>query len=74
MVEIKKESGSDSLPFSFIDEKYVISLLPKREKDSHKGSYGKTLLLCGSEKYRGAAMLSLEGALRTGVGIAYLCS
>jgi NAD(P)H-hydrate epimerase len=74
MCEIKKENGSDSLPFSFIDEKYVIPLLPKREKDSHKGSYGKALLLCGSEKYRGAAMLSLESALRTGVGIAYLCS
>lgn len=74
MIDIKKENGSDSLPFSFIEEKEVVSLLPKREKNSHKGSYGKALLLCGSEKYRGAAMLSLEGALRTGVGIAYLCS
>ena len=74
MVEIKKENGSDSLPFSFIEEKEIASILPKREKNSHKGSYGKALLLCGSEKYRGAAMLSLESALRTGVGIAYLCS
>ncbi len=74
MQNIKKENGSESLPFSYIEEKEIISLLPKRAQNSHKGSYGKALLLCGSEKYRGAAMLSLESALRTGVGIAYLCS
>lgn len=50
----------------------VLSLLPTRSQDSHKGCYGKILLLCGSRGYTGAAYLSAMGALRTGAGLVFL--
>ena len=49
-------------------------LLKKRERISHKGTYGTVNAVVGSEKYRGAAVLALMGALRSGVGIARVCS
>lgn len=50
----------------------VLSVLPERKDDSHKGDYGKLLLLCGSRGYTGAAALACMGALRTGAGLVYL--
>lgn len=50
----------------------ISRLLPKRQRDSHKGSYGKILLLCGSVGCTGAAYLAAMGALRTGAGLVYL--
>ena len=47
-------------------------LLPSRKVDTHKGNYGKILLLCGSRGYTGAAALASMGALRTGAGLVYL--
>ena len=45
-------------------------ILPKRKANSSKGTFGKAMLLVGSEKYPGAAMLALEATLRGGVGVA----
>lgn len=50
----------------------VLNFLPTRENHSHKGDYGKILLLCGSEGYTGAAALAAMGALRSGAGLVYL--
>ena len=50
----------------------VLSLLPDRRMESHKGDYGRILLLCGSKGYTGAAALAAMGALRTGAGLVYL--
>ena len=50
----------------------VLSCLPKRATDSHKGDYGRILLLCGSVGYTGAAALAAMGALRTGAGLVFL--
>lgn len=50
----------------------VLNLLPDRCPDSHKGNYGKILLLCGSKGYTGAAALAAMGALRCGAGLVYL--
>lgn len=47
-------------------------LLPRRKTETHKGDYGKILLLCGSKGYTGAAALAAMGALRTGAGLVYL--
>ncbi len=57
-----------------LTQRDVISLLPERADDSHKGSHGTLLSICGSSMYRGAAVLSSLGALRCGVGILRLCS
>lgn len=55
-----------------MDETVIRRLLPRRERDTHKGDYGKMLLLCGSRGFTGAAALAARGALRTGAGLVYL--
>ncbi len=50
----------------------VLNILPDRKPDSHKGDYGKVLLLCGSVGFTGAAALAAMGALRSGAGLVYL--
>ena len=55
-----------------LNHEAVLSILPDRNPDSHKGDYGKILLLCGSRGYTGAAALAAMGALRSGAGLVYL--
>ncbi len=55
-----------------LDYNKVLEYFPVRAKDSHKGDYGKILMLCGSVGYTGAAALAAMGALRTGAGLVYL--
>ncbi len=55
--------------YHMVDEELANQLLPEREKNSNKGSFGKLLLITGSKRYRGAAYLSAEAALRGGVGL-----
>ena len=50
----------------------IRELFPVRKRDTHKGDYGKVLLLCGSEGLTGAARLAARAALRTGSGLVYL--
>ncbi len=50
----------------------VLSMLPDRHPDAHKGNFGRILLLCGSRGYTGAAALAARGALRSGAGLVYL--
>lgn len=54
------------------DRKLVGELLPVRRRESHKGDYGRVLLLCGSEGLTGAARLAAKAALRAGSGLVYL--
>ena len=55
-----------------LTHKDVLNLLPERNPDTHKGDFGKLLLLCGSRGYTGAAALSAMGALRCGAGLVFL--
>ena len=55
-----------------MDRNTVQSLLPNRPAWSHKGDYGKILLLCGSLGYTGAPALAAMGALRSGAGLVFL--
>lgn len=50
-------------------------IFKKRRHNSHKGTFGTALMLCGSYGMAGAAILSAKAALRSGVGIvkAVLC-
>ena len=55
--------------YHMIDSAFVKNALPPRENNSNKGTFGKLLMITGSDKYRGAAHLSAEAALRGGVGL-----
>ena len=46
----------------------VRRVLPRRPLNAHKGSFGKTLVVAGSERYIGAAYLACMGAARAGAG------
>lgn len=50
-------------------KEYVAAHLPPRTADSHKGTYGTLLTVCGSYGMAGAALLCARGALRSGVGL-----
>lgn len=58
-----------SFPNRLIEQTWVRDHLPKREENSHKGTFGSLMMITGSETYRGAAALSMESALRGGVGL-----
>ena len=45
---------------------------PAREDESHKGTYGRVLIMAGSRGMAGAAALCGLGALRGGAGLVYL--
>ena len=47
-------------------------LLPKRRPDTHKGDYGKLLIVGGKVGYTGAPTLCARAAVRAGAGLVYL--
>ncbi|MGN0634394.1 MAG: NAD(P)H-hydrate dehydratase [Oscillospiraceae bacterium] len=50
------------------------TMMPKRPEYSHKGTFGKLLLICGSENYIGAAAICSRAALNTGCGMVNLAA
>ncbi|NLB61108.1 MAG: NAD(P)H-hydrate dehydratase [Clostridiales bacterium] len=52
-----------------IEESDVQEILPKRKANSHKGNYGKALLIAGSNEYVGACVMSATATLRAGAGL-----
>lgn len=48
---------------------YLKPLLLPREKNTHKGDYGKVLVIAGSRGMTGAAVLSARAALKAGAGL-----
>ena len=46
--------------------------LPKRKPDTHKGDYGRVLLVAGSPGMCGAAALAAQAAYRSGAGLVYI--
>lgn len=60
-------------PFDYeiIDSSFK-ELLPKRQVISHKGSYGKVLIIAGSKNMMGAAILAAKASYKSGCGIVKL--
>jgi len=69
MKKTKEVTAMDLLQLNHSD---VLRILPDRDLNTHKGNFGKILLLCGSRGYTGAAALAAMGALRCGAGLVYL--
>ena len=49
----------------------IKKLCPPRDQNTHKGDYGRVLILAGSEGFTGAPSLAAKGALRTGAGLIF---
>ncbi len=56
----------------WVDAGLAASLCRSRDPFSHKGSFGKAYLICGSARYPGAALLSARACLRAGAGLVFL--
>jgi NAD(P)H-hydrate epimerase len=52
----------------------VTSLVPARDPSGHKGTFGKVLVIGGSELYLGAPLLSALSAARSGCGLVALAA
>lgn len=61
-------SRKDGLTYGF-DFEDLRELFPRRKPNSHKGSYGKVLLIVGSNGMCGAAYLSAKAAYEVGAGL-----
>lgn len=55
--------------YHYITKSLIDSILLKRDKFAHKGTYGHALLICGSRGMGGAAVLATGAALRSGCGL-----
>lgn len=57
--------------FETYDKVEANYFLPKREPASHKGVFGKTLIIGGSKKMEGAFLLACKAAFKAGCGYVY---
>lgn len=57
-----------------LTQRWVADRLPSRPARAHKGTFGRVLVVAGSQEYAGAALLTGMGAARTGAGLVCLAS
>lgn len=53
---------------------FITEVFPNREKATHKGHYGKGLIIGGTKGMTGSVYMSSLAALRTGLGLAYIAA
>lgn len=63
---------SPQIKTHLIDECYVKSCIKPRDKEAHKGTFGRVLILAGSVGYTGAAYLAAQSCARAGAGLVTL--
>lgn len=57
-----------------LTQRWVADRLPPRPARAHKGTFGRVMVVAGSQEYAGAALLTGMGAARTGAGLVCLAS
>lgn len=65
---------TESLKSETVTSGWARAALPYRSPYSHKGSFGKALVVAGSSSYIGAAYLACSGAVRVGAGLVTLAA
>lgn len=63
---------AEDIRAELIEPLQVWRWLPPRPLDAHKGTFGKAMIVAGSQNYTGAAYLSAEAAARSGAGLVTL--
>lgn len=64
--------ADSSLPFSVLERSRLPVLLPRRPLDANKYSFGRILVVAGSDHFPGAALLCSSAAARSGAGLTTL--
>lgn len=67
-VDVSGLEGDREVAYA-LEEKDARGMLPGRRPNSHKGDYGKALIIAGSRGMAGAAYLAALAAYRTGAGL-----
>jgi hydroxyethylthiazole kinase-like uncharacterized protein yjeF len=62
------------MPVRALTQRWVAERLPDRSPRSHKGTFGRVLVVAGSNEYAGAALLAGVGAARSGAGLVCLAT
>jgi NAD(P)H-hydrate epimerase len=55
-----------------LERKDLVDYLPPRKANSHKGTYGRILMITGSKGMSGAAYLSAKAAYASGAGLVWI--
>ncbi|MDE0298788.1 MAG: NAD(P)H-hydrate dehydratase [Candidatus Poribacteria bacterium] len=63
---------SQGIPVNWTQAAQASDWIPSRPAYSHKGTYGRVLLLAGSPGMTGAAVLASQASIRTGTGLVTL--
>ena len=66
--------GQDAITLELLTPDWVGHHLPARPLNSHKGTFGHTLVVAGSRNYVGAACLVARAAARAGAGLVTLAT
>ena len=67
-VDVSEMPGDRDVAYA-LEQEDAAKMLPKRREDSHKGTYGKVLIIAGSKGMAGAAYLGALAAYKTGAGL-----
>jgi len=65
---------ADTVAVRGLTQRWVADRLPARPARAHKGTFGRVLVVAGSQEYAGAALLAGMGAARTGAGLVCLAN
>lgn len=66
-------TGVEDMNASLIRYDDIKGIIKKRNRNSHKGTYGKVGIMSGSKGMAGAAVLNCNAALRSGAGLVKAC-
>ncbi len=66
----EEEGGADGL--MVLEEEDIPRLLEPRSPESHKGTFGRAVLMVGSEGMAGAAALCASACVRSGAGLTHV--
>lgn len=58
-----------NLQVNVTDSEFVRNIIGERGNNSHKGDYGRLLIIAGSQGMSGAAFMAAQSALRSGAGL-----
>ncbi|MBM4296673.1 MAG: NAD(P)H-hydrate dehydratase [Deltaproteobacteria bacterium] len=74
-IGIDQRAVTEIAPRTEILERGTIGwLVPRRQADTHKGSYGHLVVIAGSRGKTGAAILACRAAMRSGAGLVTLAA